>query len=101
MEHPHEPIDVIAQWQEWYNKNRRVASLDTNEAIDSWLDACNQYAMKQAADHFADTIVEASASLSADEIYSCLLTAVQENYEHTEKEYNNAKRLLELIKNNV
>ena len=115
MEHPHEPIDVIQRWQEWYKKNRIVASLDkpleskdsreklhdTFYAIDSWLEICTYDAMKQAADHFSDTIVEASASLTADEIYACLLQALQENYDHTKKEYENAARLLELIKNDA
>jgi len=115
MEHPHEPIDVIQRWQEWYKKNRVVASLDkpleskgsrenlhdTYHAIDSWLETCTYTAMKQATDHFGDTIVEASASLTADEIYACLLQALQENYDHAKKEYENAARLLELIKNDV
>jgi hypothetical protein len=115
MEHPHEPIDAINSWQEWYKKNRVVASLDTpmqtkdsreelhdtSNTIDSWLEACTYDAMKQATEHFGDTIVEASASLSADEIYSCLLQALQENYDHTKKEFENAARLLELIKNDA
>jgi hypothetical protein len=94
MEHPHEPIDAINSWQEWYKNNRVVASL--NKPLESTYDA-----MKQATDHFGDTIVEASATLSADEIYSCLLQAVQENYDHTKKEFDNAARLLELIKNDA
>jgi hypothetical protein len=115
MEHPHEPIDAINSWQEWYKSNRVIASLDkpleskdsreelhdTSKAIDSWLQTCTYNAMKQATDHFGDTIVEASASLSADEIYSCLLQAVQENYDHAKKEFDNAARLLDLIKNDA
>lgn len=29
MEHPHEPVDVIAAWQEWYRRNRNVPLIET------------------------------------------------------------------------
>jgi hypothetical protein len=115
MEHPHEPLNAIQEWQNWYKRHRVVATLDeplvskasrenmhdTSNAVDLWLKDYTEHAKKQASDHFADTIVEAAATLSADEIYDCLMKAVQENYDHAEKEFNNASRLLELIKNNV
>jgi hypothetical protein len=115
MEHPHEPLNAIQEWQNWYKRHRVVATLDeplvskssrenmhdTSNAIDSYLEDYTEYAKKQASNCFADTIVEAAATLSADEIYNCLMKAVQENYDHAEKEFKNASRLLELIKDDV
>lgn len=28
MEHPHEPVDAIKEWQDWYKKHRIVAQMD-------------------------------------------------------------------------
>lgn len=82
MEHPHEPIDAIKEWQTWFNAN----SYDP---------------IKKTTESFGDTIVEAATELTPDQIYECLITALQDNYDHCKKEHDNAKALLDLIKKDV
>lgn len=113
MEHPHEPIDAIAKWQQWYRENRMVASLDeplkskesreklhntfnTMTTISSLL-TNNDTWQQSIVDAFADTITEAMADMSGAEIYKCFLQAAQENMAHTEKEYKNAKQLVDYL----
>ena len=113
MEHPHEPIDAINEWQRWYREHRLVASLDkplaskdsrenlhdTSNAmttISSMFTADNQW-KQSIVDAFADTITEAMADMSGAEIYKCFLQAAQENLTHAEKEYKNAKQLVDYL----
>ena len=82
METSHEPIDAINEWQEWFRAN----SYDP---------------INKTTNNFADTIVEASTELSPEQIYSCLLKALIENKEHCEKEFNQSKKLLDLVTKDV
>lgn len=113
MEHPHEPIDAINEWQRWYREHRMVALLDISLAsknskeqlhdtskamttVSSLL--TNDKAWEQSiVNSFADTITEAMADMSGAEIYKCFLHAAQENLNHAEKEYKNAKQLVDYL----
>lgn len=113
MEHPHEPIDAINQWQEWYKANRIVAPLDTpltskdsrenlhdisnTMTTISSLITNNEVWRQSVVDNFADTITEAMADMSGADIYKCFLQAAQENLTHVEKEYKNAKQLVDYL----
>jgi hypothetical protein len=115
MEHPHEPMDAIKKWQEWYKSNRVVASLDTplisKDSRENLHDTSNTMTTvfntpfansewrQSVIDNFADTITEAMADLSGAEIYKCLLQAAEENLKHCEKEYKDAKQLVDYLTN--
>lgn len=113
MEHPHEPIDAINEWQKWYKANRTFISIDnplankdskknldntsnTMTAISNLFNNDNTW-KQSIVDGFADTITEAMADMSGAEIYKCVLQAAQENLTHTEKEYKNAKQLVDYL----
>jgi len=113
MKHPHEPIDAINKWQQWYREHSIVASLDiplatkdSREHLHKTSNAMttvsslltNDKAWQQSiVDGFADTITEAMADMSGAEVYKCFLQAAQENLNHAEKEYKNAKQLVDYL----
>lgn len=113
MEHPHEPMNAINEWQKWYKENQVVASLDTPlESKDSRENLhnttntmssiselfTNDKAWRNAiVNGFADTITEAMSDMSGAEIYKCFLQAAQENLKHCDKEYRNAKQLVDYL----
>lgn len=117
MEHPHEPIDAINQWQQWYREHKIVASLDTplmsKDSREKLHDTSNTMTTvssftlpsitedklwrQSIVDAFADTVTEAMADMSGAEIYKCFLQAAQENLMHCEKEYKNAKQLVDYL----
>ena len=80
MEHPHEPIDAINQWQEWYQNNKVVASSDkplvskdsrenlhdTTNAIESM---SKEIWLQKVEEHFADTLAEFQYELSGKDFY--------------------------------
>lgn len=133
MDHPHEPMGAIKEWQTWYKEHRVVAEMDeplvtkdsreklhdTSKATDvlpDWrtfyqelaadtkegapvLDE-NLYKQKdieRATNYFADTIVEFFNDLTAQELYDCFVEAAKQNFKHTQKEYDNAKDLIDII----
>jgi hypothetical protein len=126
MEHPHEPIDVIQNWQDWYKKHRVIAQLDeplvskdsrenlhdSSNAVDKLPDWRTFYAelleepqtqeitptdKQKAIDYFADTIAEFS-HLSGAELFECFLTAAVNNLESVTKEYDQAKALVDFLR---
>lgn len=100
MEHPHEPIDAINRWQEWYKANRIVQLEKTNSTmIDLKTPTVQELWRQRVVDNFADTIVDAMGEMSGADIYKCVLQAAQENLNHCEKEYKNAKQLVDYLTN--
>ena len=108
MEHPHEPIDAIKEWQEWYKSNRVVASLeqplvskdsrenlhDTTDAIESM---SKEIWLHKAEEHFADTLAEFQYELSGKDFYQAFCKAAQTNVDIAKKEYERAKELVDLL----
>lgn len=113
MEHPHEPIDAIHEWQRWYKENQLVASLDapmeskasrenfhnTTNVMPSISELLTNDKVwrNSIVNNFADTITEAMSDMSGAEIYKCFLQAAQENLAHCNKEYRNAKQLVDYL----
>ena len=98
MEHPHEPIDAITEWQRWYKENRTVELKSINETMtDPNLQTIKEMWRQTIVERFADTIVEAMTDFSGAEIYKCFLEAAQGNLGHSEKEYKNAKQLVDYL----
>jgi hypothetical protein len=118
MDHPHEPIDVISQWQEWYKKNRVVAEIntplvskqsrenlhDTAKAFPALATAMNntttEKLKRQAQDYFADTLAEFANELPGKDLYEALVAAVNYNLEVVKKEYEQAKEFADLVQGN-
>jgi hypothetical protein len=115
MDHPHEPLDVIEKWQEWYKKNRIVAEIDTplvskqsrenlhdtTKAFPTITTAMNntttEQLKKQAQDYFADTLAEFANELPGKDLYEALVAAVNYNLEVVKKEYEQAKEFADLV----
>lgn len=99
MEHPHEPIDAINEWQRWYKENETFSLVHNGKEMTTVSNLfTNNKAWKQSiVDGFADTITEAMADMSGADIYKCFLQAAQENLKHAEKEYKNAKQLVDYL----
>jgi len=53
---------------------------------------------ERATNYFADTICEFSESLTPEELYQCLVDAMESHYQYTKKEFDHATKLLDLIK---
>lgn len=104
MEHPHEPVDVINDWQIWYRTNMKQEAIykdpDWKTFWEKPYEGNNIYKQK-AAEHFADTIAEFQNELTGAELFEAFAAAAMQHLEFIEKEYNNAKQLSELIQNNV
>jgi hypothetical protein len=126
MEHPHEPVDAIKSWQEWYKTHRMVAQLDqplvskdsreklhdTTHAVDKLPNWREHYAQlitdpfepmdntvhkQKAFEYFADTLAEFANELTGRELFDCFVKAATEAMEHEKKEYEQAKELLDLL----
>ena len=111
MEHPHEPINVILKWQEWYRKNQQVASLyqpletkdsrenlhDTTNAMKTISSILENTTKSKITEYFADTITEAMCEMSGADVYKCFLAAAQEQLTYAEKEYQKAKQLVNYL----
>jgi hypothetical protein len=126
MEHPHEPVDAIKSWQEWYKTNRMVAQLnqplaskdsreklhDTANAVDRLPNWREHYAQlitdtpktmdntlykQKAFEYFADTLAEFANELTGKELFDCFVRAATEAMEHEKKEYEQAKELFDLL----
>jgi len=52
---------------------------------------------EKATNYFADTICEFSESLTPEELYQCLVDAMEAHYEYTKKEFDHATQLRDLI----
>ena len=126
MEHPHEPMDAIKTWQDWYKTHRMVAEMDeplvtkdsreslhdTSKATDvfpDWrsffkeltdevdLEVNKEDLTTKATNYFADTIVEFLPELGGQVLYECFVAAVKQAYKHTQKEYDDIKDLFDLV----
>ena len=126
MEHPHEPIDVIKEWQEWYKKNRVITQMDeplvSKESRENLHDSSNAVYQKpnwrsfyaeliedtpepfdnsvykqKATECFGDTIAEFFNELSGAELFECFLTAANNNLNHVKTEYDRAQDLVDLL----
>jgi hypothetical protein len=111
MEHPHEPIDAIKGWQDWYKKHKIVAQMDeplvtkdsrenmhdTTDAVDS---AAKAMWMNKAQEHFADTLAEFQYELSGKDLYKAFYKAAYENAEVARKEYEKSKELIDMLRYN-
>lgn len=111
MEHPHEPIDTILEWQKWYRENRVVASLDypskTKDSRENLHDTTNAMTTvssilenttrNKITEYFADTISEGLCEMSGADVYKCFLAAAQEQLKYAEKEYKKAKQLVDYL----
>lgn len=105
MDHPHEPIDAINDWQIWYRNNNMTQETiykdpDWKSFWDKPYEGNNVYKQK-AAEHFADTIAEFQNELTGSEIYEAFAVAALQALDFVKKEYDNAKELVELIQNNA
>ena len=52
---------------------------------------------EKATNFFADTLCEFSESLTPDELYQCLVDAMESHYQYTKKEFDHATQLRDLI----
>jgi len=118
MDHPHEPLDAIKKWQEWYKQNRIVAEIDTpliskqsrenlhdtTNVATSMTDALDQKQItenkKKAQEYFADTIAEFANELSGRDLYEALIAAATYNLETLKKEYDQAQEFVALVQGN-
>jgi len=127
MEHPHEPIDVIQGWQDWYKKNRMIAQMDeplvskdsrenlhdSSNAVDTLPDWRTFYAElledtpkpmttstanQKATEYFADTIAEFAEELSGTDLYKAFYTAAYKNMESLKKDYDKARELVDMLR---
>jgi hypothetical protein len=121
-----EPLDSIHAWQIWYKSNKMVAEMDdplvtkdsrenlhdTSAATDTLPNWREHYAeligdclplqgndvyKQKATEHFADTIVEFASEMSGEELFECIYQAAKEQFEHTQKQYDRAKDLMDLL----
>jgi hypothetical protein len=110
MEHPHEPVDAIKKWQEWYKSNRVIASMneplvskDSRENMHDTTDALETMAkeiwIQKAEEHFADTLAEYQYELSGKDFYQAFCKAAYSNMEIALQEYERAKELVDMLKN--
>lgn len=110
MDSTKDPIDSIAEWQRWYRENRVVACLDTpgitkesRESLHNTTNALithiNTMSFEKAKEHFADTLAEFANELSGKELYKAFYAAAMENMESVEKEYKEAKAIVDMLRN--
>ena len=52
---------------------------------------------EKATNYFADTLCEFSESLTPDELYQCLVDAMESHYQYTKKEFDHSTQLRDLI----
>ena len=104
-------MTALEGWHKWYEENKMIASLDdplmtkasrenlhdTSNAVNQFLTDVQQRSFDKAVEYFADTIVEFSSDLSAEQLFKALTVAAKNNYEFTKKEYDSAKKFMELI----
>jgi hypothetical protein len=113
MDHPHEPIDAIKTWQDWYKSHRIVAQLDkplitkdsrenmhdTTQATDTFKETDTKAIwMQKAKEHFADTLAEYQYELSGKDFYKAFYQAAYEYLEATKKEYERTKELVDMLR---
>lgn len=109
MEHPHEPMNVIKTWQDWYKNHSIIAQIDeplmtkdsrenmhdTNDGSDK---TAKEMWMNKAQEHFADTLAEFQYELSGTDMYKAFYKAAYENVEGAKKEYERVKELLDMLR---
>jgi hypothetical protein len=108
MEHPHEPIDAIKKWQDWYKSHRVVASIDnplvSKDSRENMHDTTNaietigkEIWLQKVEEHFADTLAEFQYELSGKDFYEAFCRAAHTNMEVARKEYERAKELVDML----
>lgn len=115
MEHPHEPLNAINDWQIWYRKNHKDTMTKTTKEVlgvypvPEWnsfwekplLDSeCKAVWKEKAITYFSDTLAEFANELTAEEFYDAFLTAAKQQAEIAKKEYNKTQRLVDLLTKN-
>ena len=104
MDHPHEPVDVINDWQIWYRNNMKKDGVYKNPDWKSFWDKTyegNNVYKQKAAEHFSDTIAEFRNEITGAEMFEAFTVAVMQHLEFVETEYNNIKELAALVQNNA
>jgi hypothetical protein len=81
------PMELIQDWQEWYEKNNSVFDGEAAKPL-----------QQKATDYFADTISEFNNEMTAEELYDCLKKAAEENYLYAKKQYEFAKTFWEMVR---
>jgi len=123
MEHPHEPVEAIKEWQRWYKDHQVVGLVDepqeakesrenlheTSNAVSTmpdWREFFKEVAgdsegfsgfKQKAVDCFADTIAEFSDEMTGNELFECFLIAATDHLRAAEKQYKNAKQMVNLV----
>jgi len=126
MDHPHEPINAIKEWQEWYRTHAVVASMDeplvskdsrenlhdTSKAMYEMPDWRSFYKelvdvlpddniyLQKAIEHFSDTLCEFAHELSAEQFYKAFLIAATNVAKSAQDDYLKCKTLVDLIEGN-
>lgn len=116
MDTTNEPIETISAWQEWYKRNKVVSELDeplvtkdsreclhdTTHVISSCGNLMTDYvkgvSFQKAKEYFADTLAEFASELSGKELYKAFYAAAVDNMECVEKEYKNAKQIVDMLR---
>ena len=100
MEHPHEPINAINDWQIWYRNNMKQDGVYKNPDWKSFWEKPyegNNVYKQTAAQHFSDTIAEFQNEITGAEMFEAFTAAVMQHLEFIEGEYKNIKQLMELV----
>lgn len=108
-----DPMDVLSNWQRCYKASSVVAEMTeplltkaSRENMHNTINATDKFPetflqsekyKKKATEYFGDTICEFFNELSGEELFNCFCEAAKENLTSVEKEYKNAKTLMELI----
>jgi hypothetical protein len=118
MDHPHEPMDAIKKWQEWYKQNRIIAEMDTpliskqsrenlhntTKVATLMSDVLDQEQIvknkQKAEEYFLDTIAEFANELSGKDLYEALIAAANHNLSIVKKEYDQAQEFASLVQGN-
>lgn len=113
MDFTNKPMETIKEWQQWYNSHQPVAQMneplvtkesrevmhETTNAVATIAEA-NSKAMwiEKAKDHFADTLAEYQYELTGKDFYKAFYQAAYENMGHSQKEYERAKELVDMLR---
>ena len=113
MDTTQEPIDSVQSWQDWYRKHRVVAQIDTpletkdsRENMHNTINATDIFEdssakemwIEKARDHFADTLAEYQYELNGKDFYKAFYQAAVEAMNHSEKEYQRTKELVDMLR---
>jgi len=102
------PMEAIEEWQKWYQGNRSFPQSLTSVTMNSvspitandLVERTKEISAQKAEEYFADTITEFLGELSGKELYKAFYAAAVNNLNITEKEYNKAKQLVDMLRCN-